>query len=56
MFRLYICYVLPSLQSLVQVRKSEGLGIFAGARTVDVIDANTQVIAQTWSGSGAFGG
>lgn len=42
-------------KSLVQVRKSESLGIFAGARTVEVIDANTQVIAQTWSGAGAIG-
>jgi hypothetical protein len=42
-------------KSLVQVRKSDGLGIFAGARTVEVIDANTQVVAQTWQGSGIVG-
>jgi hypothetical protein len=42
-------------RSLVQVRKSDGLGIFAGARTVEVIDANTQVVAQTWQGSGILG-
>ena len=37
------------------MRKADGLGIFAGARTVEVIDANTQVVAQTWKGSGAIG-
>jgi len=42
-------------RSLVQVRKSDGLGIFAGARTVEAIDANTQVVAQTWQGSGIVG-
>jgi Protein ENHANCED DISEASE RESISTANCE 2, C-terminal/START domain len=42
-------------RSLVQVRRSDGLGIFAGARTVEVIDANTQVVAQTWQGSGIVG-
>ena len=42
-------------RSLVQVRKTEGLGIFAGARTVEVIDGNTQVVTQTWRGSGAVG-
>jgi hypothetical protein len=42
-------------KSLVQVRKSDGLGIFAGARTVEIIDSNTQVVAQTWEGSGIVG-
>ncbi|KAL4514332.1 hypothetical protein Ndes2526B_g03998 [Nannochloris sp. 'desiccata'] len=42
-------------RSLVQVRRSDGLGIFAGARTVEVIDANTQVVAQNWQGSGIVG-
>ena len=42
-------------RSLVQVRKTDSLGIFAGARTVEVIDANTQVVAQRWHGSGIVG-
>lgn len=37
---------------LVQVRKSEGLGIFIGARTVEVLDNTTQVVTQQWHGAG----
>jgi hypothetical protein len=49
----FVCFL---LQSLVQVRRTEGLGVFAGARTLEVIDATTQVVAQGWKGSGALGG
>lgn len=38
------------------MRKSEGLGIFVGARTLEVVDANTQVVAQQWKASGLLGG
>jgi hypothetical protein len=32
------------------------MGIFAGARTLEVIDATSQVVAQSWRGSGPMGG
>lgn len=40
---------------LVRVRKTEGLAIFAGARTLKVVDDNTHIIGQTWTGSGILG-
>ena len=40
---------------LVRVRKTEGLAIFAGARTLKVVDSHTHVIGQTWTGSGVLG-
>lgn len=40
---------------LVRVRKREGLAIFAGARTLKVVDDNTHIIGQTWTGSGILG-
>jgi hypothetical protein len=43
-------------KSLVQVRRSEGLGIFAGARTVEMIDGQTHVVTQRWSAAGILGG
>lgn len=45
-------------RSLVQQRKHEGLGVLMGARTVEKIDANTQVGAaqgcQRWRLPGCF--
>ena len=40
---------------LVRVRKTEGLAIFAGARTLKVVDDHTHIIGQTWTGSGVLG-
>lgn len=40
---------------LVRVRKTEGLAIFAGARTLKVVDENTHIIGQTWTASGVLG-
>ncbi|EFN53068.1 hypothetical protein CHLNCDRAFT_137358 [Chlorella variabilis] len=44
------------LRNLVQQRKAEGLGVLMGARVVERIDANTQIIAQQWKPTGAAGG
>lgn len=38
---LLVC-LLP-LQNLVQLRRTEGLGVLMGARVVEKIDSNTQV-------------
>lgn len=40
---------------LVRVRKTEGLAIFAGAKTLKTVDENTHIIGQTWRGSGILG-
>lgn len=40
---------------LVRVRKTDGLAIFAGARTLKVVDDHTHVIGQMWTGSGLLG-
>ncbi len=40
---------------LVRVRKTEGLAIFAGARTLKVVDDHTHIIGQRWTGSGVLG-
>ncbi len=40
---------------LVRVRQREGLAIFAGAKTLKVVDDNTHIIGQTWTGSGLLG-
>lgn len=40
---------------LVRLRKTEGLAIFAGARTLKVVDDHTHIIGQTWTGSGVLG-
>ncbi len=40
---------------LVRVRKTEGLAIFAGARTLKAVDDHTHIIGQRWTGSGIFG-
>ncbi|KFM23600.1 hypothetical protein F751_2859 [Auxenochlorella protothecoides] len=37
---------------LVHNRKTEGKDIFSGVRVLEVIDATTQVVAQTWNASG----
>lgn len=42
----------PPLQHLVHNRKTEGKDIFSGVRVLEVIDATTQVVAQTWNASG----
>ena len=39
---------------LMQVRKTEGLGVFVGARTLEVLDNKTQIVAQRWSGAGTI--
>jgi hypothetical protein len=44
------------VQNLVRVRAKEGLGVFAGAKTVETIDNNTQVVAQTWKATGILSG
>jgi hypothetical protein len=44
------------VQNLVRVRTNEGLGVFAGAKTVETIDNNTQVVAQTWKATGILSG
>lgn len=55
--RLMALHCAPTvMQNLVQVRKTESLGVFAGARIVEVIDATTQVVTQSWRGSGIVGG
>lgn len=46
---------LDVFHNLVQERKTEGLGVFSGARTVEVLDATTQVVAQKWGGTGLIG-
>ncbi|KAL4433733.1 hypothetical protein ABPG75_000174 [Micractinium tetrahymenae] len=43
-------------KNLVQLRKSEGLGVLMGARVLEKIDANTQIITQQWKPVGAIGG
>ncbi|KAL4450695.1 hypothetical protein ABPG77_001051 [Micractinium sp. CCAP 211/92] len=43
-------------KNLVQQRRTEGLGVLMGARVVEKIDANTQIIAQQWKPVGAIGG
>lgn len=43
------------MHHLVRTRKKEGLAIFAGAKTLKVVDENTHVIGQTWKGSGLIG-
>ena len=43
-------------RNLVQLRRTEGLGVLMGARVVEKIDANTQVITQQWKPAGAVGG
>lgn len=40
---------------LVRVRKREGLAIFAGAKTLKIVDDNSHIIGQTWTGSGILG-
>ena len=40
---------------LIRKRRKEGLAIFAGAKTLKVIDDNTHIIGQTWKGSGLIG-
>jgi len=42
--------------NLVQMRRTEGLGVLMGARVVEKIDANTQVITQRWKPAGTVGG
>ena len=43
-------------RNLVQLRRTEVLGVLMGARVVEKIDANTQVITQQWKPAGAVGG
>lgn len=43
-------------KELVKVRKQEGLGIFVGARTLEIVDNNTQVVTQRWKATGALAG
>lgn len=43
-------------KNLVQQRRTEGLGVLMGARVVEKIDANTQIITQQWKPVGAIGG
>lgn len=42
-------------RQLVQVHRTEGMGIFTGAKTLEVLDATTQVVSQTWAGTGFTG-
>lgn len=44
------------LKNLVQMRKTEGLGVFTGARLVESLDANNQIVAQQWRAAGMAGG
>jgi hypothetical protein len=37
------------------VRRTQGLGVFVGARTVEAIDNATHVVAQTWKATGLAG-
>jgi hypothetical protein len=43
-------------RNLVQHRKTEGLGVFAGARLVESLDANNDVVTQSWRAAGITGG
>lgn len=38
------------------MRKTEGVGVFAGARLVEALDTNNQIVAQTWRAAGLAGG
>ena len=42
-------------KNLIRTRKREGLAVFAGAKTLKVIDDNTHIVGQTWEGSGIIG-
>jgi hypothetical protein len=42
-------------RQLVQVQRTEGMGIFTGAKTLEALDATTQVVSQTWAGTGLTG-